>query len=425
MRKIHYFANGSWSCGLSTAQLLYQKSIINAAETWNALYSGKRGITRLYTSYFAGRLFPTQLAMRNEKLATGWKQKERGDGWSGAQGHVAGSCSEHINEEKELGSPLDEVRKGEAPPPRSYFPLREVAKIELQGDYFTEGGLHQEALECYGVVGKAYQIAYPEGHHQQVGILIKLSGALRRTGRLESSKANAKRALRMAEAADAPHLELIVEGLLELGLTQDALNEGEAGPTFEEAVTVVQEFHDFGSSHKMLRLVPRLSRRFNLNFEEKFLYFSPFDWDRTYALADQCLHLATNFFRKRNEHAGVQRVLQTRVQLLDKKFFNMRDFAGRIHTMRGHWMRQARSLTDAPTPDELLRYSPTIHQVYRDFQYELNAPIGRENEVASGVNRVVLDMGNPYRRRGRQSREMMRDADRNFAKYTRRSDFTQ
>lgn len=414
MRNIQ-FATPGWSTCFRTINGIFLNSAFGVSEKYQSLCCNKRYITRLYTSYFAGRLFPTQFAAKNETLKHQWKRQHEETGDAVASGV---SCVP-----TEL-SHSKRTQEGKNTSQRCYFPLGEVAKIELQGDYLTEGGLHQEALEHYGVVAKAYLLAYPEGHHQIVGILLKLSGALRRTGRLKSSKSNIKRALAMAEGCDAPHLELIVEGLLELGLTEEALNEDTAGTTYEEAVTLVQQFHDFGASHKMLRLLPRLSRRFNLNFEEKFLYFSPFDWDRTYALADQCLHLATAFFRQRNNHEGVQRVLQTRVQLLDKKFFNMRDFAGRIHTLRGHWMRQARALTDAPTPDELLRYSPTIHQVYRDFQYELNAPIGRENEVSSGVNRTVLDMGNPYRRKGRHSLEMMRDADRNFAKYVREKDFS-
>ncbi|EPY28936.1 hypothetical protein STCU_04807 [Strigomonas culicis] len=317
----------------------------------------------------------------------------------------------------------------EARPPRPYAPLGEVAKLELQGDYLTEGGLHQEALEFYGVVAKAYELAYPAGHTQQAGIRIKLAGAFRRTNRLESGKANAEAALQILDGNAQPSLELIVEALLELGLTKEALGEADAGRVYEEAVNVVRQYHDMGSSHRMLRLLPRLGRRFNLNHEQKFLYFSPFDYDRTFALADQCLARAEQFYDKQcgdGDRADVIRVLTTRKELLDQKFFNMRDFAGRIHTMRGHWMRKAKVLTNAPTPEELLRYSPTIHQVHRDFKYELNAPIGREKEVQPGVNRVVMDMGNPYRRRRSQSsREMLRDADNNFAKYIRAKEYNE
>eukprot|EP00796_Vickermania_ingenoplastis_P005999 gene5999-4304_t len=389
----------------------------------------QRFITRLYTSYFAGQLFPTQLVVPKQRLPQGvFRHPGSASDEKGEINSNSGMPSEELTWDSPStdimqvhGSSSGAAKKQE--PARRYFPLAEAAKIELQGDYLSEGGFHQEALEHYGVVAKAYELAYPENHLQRVGILIKLGGALRRTGRHKSSKEVIQRALSMAENAAAPQIEIIVEGLLELGLTQEALKEETAGDTFEEGVRVVQEFHNFGASHKMLRLLPKLSRRFNLNYEQKFLYYSPFDWDRTYALADQCLQRAGEFYRKKNDREGVIRVLQTRVELIGKKFFNMRDFAGRIHTMRGHWMRRARHLTDAPTPDELLRYSPTVHQVYHDFRFELNAPIGREDEVAPGTNRVVLDMGNPYRRRGKASREMMRDADYNYQQYVRKKEF--
>lgn len=323
----------------------------------------------------------------------------------------------HVNTLRDVPSPS-------TTPQRPYVPLSEVAKLELQGDYLTEGGMHQEALEYYGVVAKAYARAYPDGHEQRVGILSKLSGAFRRTGRLASSKAIAEDALAALDGSPAASLELMVELLLELGLTKEALGQADAGEVYEDAVDVVQSFHDFGESHRMLRLLPRLSRRLRLNYEEKFRYFSPFDMDRTFALVDQCLERASELYKRTGETEKRIRVLQTRKQLIDKKFFNLRDFAGRIHTMRGHWMRRAGVLTNAPTPDELLRYSPTIHQVYRDFKYELNTPIGRESEVHEGVNRTVLDMGNPYRRRGKAERQRMREADYNFAKYTRSKEFS-
>lgn len=390
----------------------------------------KRFITRLYTSYHAGRLFPNQMVMAKQRVPSQWKRdsfknfKEPKATLSGDEGEAEVTWEEentdaiHSNTKEQLSS-----EKPRIPQSRPYFPLGRAARVELQGDYLTEGGLHQEALEHYGVVARAYELAYPTDHPQNIGVLLKVGGALRRTNRLESSKHNLLNALKKIDESSSPHMELIVECLLELGLTKEALGEADAGSTFEEGVQVMREFYDFGASHKMLRLLPNLSRRFNLNFEEKFLYFSPFDYDRTFALADQCLLRAERFYRSRSDQQGVVRVLETRIELVNKKFFNMRQFAGRIHTMRGHWMRRARTLTDAPTPDELLRYSPTIHQVHRDFQYELNAPIGREDEVAGGTNRVVLDAGNPYRRRGRHSKEMMRDAEFNYQKYVNRKEY--
>ncbi|AIO00483.1 hypothetical protein LPMP_302600 [Leishmania panamensis] len=399
-----------------------------------ALRCQARLITRLYTSYYKGELFPNQLVRplerlpRGVSLAAARKSQQTAAPSSSGSGNAAAAASPEVVTWEDVDS-TDLVHTNEQSrvvmaevglaPRRPYVPLSEVAKMELQGDYLTEGGLHQEALEYYGVVAKAYELAYSKGHPQVAGIRLKLAGAFRRTRRLTSSKANCEAALQMLDSTDQPPLELIVEALFELGLTTEAMNDASAGTIFEEAVTLVDTFHNSGQSHKMLRLLPRLGRRFNLNFEEKFLYFSPFDYDRVFALADQCLEKAEAFYQARNDRAGVMRVLQQRKELIDKKFFNMRDFAGRIHTMRGHWKRRAQVLTNAPTPDELLRYSPTIHQVHRDFKFELNAPIGREKEVQPGVNRVVQDMGNPYRCRGVHSQRMLRDAEKNFEKYVR------
>ncbi|KPI85966.1 hypothetical protein ABL78_4968 [Leptomonas seymouri] len=414
-----------------------------AAGLVGVLQCQRRYITRLYTSYYKGELFPSQLVRPLERLprgislavARGRQPSDAVATSSPADLGANGSASKpesvswadvdstdlvHMNAQQSAVS----AEPGLAPK-RPYVPLGEVAKLELQGDYLTEGGLHQEALEYYGVVAKVYEMAYPKDHPQVSGIRVKLAGAFRRTNRLESSKASCEAALQMLDNAPQPPLELIVEALLELALTLEAMGDAAAGSIYEEAVTVVDTFHNSGQSHKMLRLLPRLGRRFNLNYEEKFLYFSPFDFDRVFALADQCLARAETFYEGKNDRAGVMRVLQQRKELIDKKFFNMRDFAGRIHTMRGHWKRRAQTLTNAPTPDELLRYSPTIHQVYRDFKYELNAPIGREGEVQPGVNRVVQDLGNPYRRRGIHAQRMMRDADKNFAKYVRAKEFGQ
>jgi tetratricopeptide (TPR) repeat protein len=400
----------------------------------------RRHITRLYTSYYKGELYPSQLVRPLERLPRGVSLAAARKGQTfGATPVTAAAASAskpaatlesvswddvdstdlvHVNGRQTAVSP-----EAGLAPRRPYVPLGEVAKLELQGDYLTEGGLHQEALEYYGVVAKAYELAYPLYHPQIAGIRVKLAGAFRRTNRLESSKANCEAALQMLDSTPQPSLELIVEALLELGMTAEAMKDATAGSIYEEAVTLVDTFHNAGQSHKMLRLLPRLGRRFSLNYEEKFLYFSPFDFDRVFALADQCLARAEAFYEGKDDRVSMMRVLQQRKVLIDKKFFNMRDFAGRIHTMRGHWQRRTQHLTNAPTPDELLRYSPTIHQVHRDFKYELTAPNGREGEVQPGVNRVVQDSGNPYRRRGFLSQRMMRDADKNFAKYVRANEF--
>ncbi|KAH9579934.1 hypothetical protein LSM04_004593 [Trypanosoma melophagium] len=418
---------------------------------FTALTQQHRWITRLYTSYYPGDLYPSQLVQQKQRLPGGMtlsdvQKKAALEGTVkknktlAAAGVGTNTSSGDDNEDEPKGvswgdaSCTDimhtgDMRQSQGIPvkkERPYVPLGEVAKLELQGDYYMEGGLFQEALEHYGVVAKAYFIAYPDNHSQRVGILLKLSSAFRHVGRHESSKANIENALRMLDASSRPSLELICEALLELGLTREALGSArEAAEAYEEAVEIMHTFHNSGESHRMLRLLPRLGRRFNLNFEEKFVYFSPFDYDRTFAIADQCLERAERVYRALNDSDCIIRVLQRRKELIDKKFFNLRDFAGRIHTTRGHWMRRAQHLTNAPTPDELLRYSPTIHQVHRDFSRELTAPIGRESEVMPGVNRTVLDMGNPYRKRGRLSNKMLREADHNFAKYVRQQEYNE
>ncbi|CCW61578.1 unnamed protein product [Phytomonas sp. EM1] len=406
------------------------------------LVEPRRCITRIYSSYYVADLFPNQLIPIKQRLPRGTTASVARKGPSMVAEAVPtpvslsmASATDEVSWDDAAQTDLVQVNLDHqqsqsvlsggrtSKSHRPYVPLGEVAKLELQGDYLTEGGLHQEALEHYGVVAKAYQLAYPETHSKHIGILLKLAGAFRRTSRLESSEANLRRALDLLDRSEMPILELIVEALLEMGLTKEAMGDKEAGPIYEEAVTVANLYHRFGESHRMLRLLPRLGRRFHLNFEEKFRYYSPFDYDRTFAILDQCMSRAEQFYRRNEDSEGVIRVLQLRKEMIDKKFFNMRDFAGRIHTMRGHWMRRAGILTNAPTPDDLLRYTPTIHQVYRDFKYELNTPIGREKEVHQGVNRVVLDMGNPYRRRGMQARKMMRDSDYNFAKYIQNKEF--
>ncbi|KAG8346319.1 hypothetical protein TRVL_02849 [Trypanosoma vivax] len=403
-----------------------------------ALHQQRRWATRLYTSYYPGVLFPNQLVRPKQRLprgtslsvALGMKSPPSssggalGDGTDmpGVSWHNAGSNDALSVTTGE--SPNSQVRGAEKAM-RPYVPLGEVAKLELHGDYCMEGGLFQEALEFYGVVAKAYNTAYPENHSQRVGIRLKLAAAFRHTGRCESSRANVEDALRMLDESNRPSLELICEALLELGLTREALGLlKEAAHAYEEAMGIANTFHNCGESHRMLRLLPRLGRRFNYNYEQKFVYFSPFDYDRTFALVDQCMERAERVYSTLGDTDGTIRVLQWRKEIIDKKFFNMRDFAGRIHTMRGHWMRRAQHLTNAPTPDELLRYSPTIHQVHRDFKYELTAPIGREKEVMPGANRLTLDMGNPYRRRGRLSNKMLRDADHKFAKYVRQQEYS-
>ncbi|CUG90255.1 Hypothetical protein, putative [Bodo saltans] len=376
----------------------------------------RRDITRLYTSFYKGQLYPSQLVKATQKATSPFRGTLK-SGYAATSTPTTTPSSESTSPKWSDAHSLDVLQVNQtskdvgapAPPARPYVPLQEAAEVELKGDYYLEGGLAQEALQCYGVAATLYNLAYPENHSQRAGIAIKLGTAFRRTDRLDSSEANLESALAMLDASTRPSLELIVECLMELGLTAEAKKDDlKAGTLFEDVIAVVEAFHSSGESHRMLRLLPRLGRRFVLNVEEKFVYFSPFDYDRTFALADQSLAYAEKCYERTNNGEGLHRVLTARKHLIDKKYFNMRDFAGRIRTMRGHWMRRARHLTNAPTPEELLLYTPTVHQPHRDFAFETTAPLGLEHEVNAGTNRVVLDDGSPFRKRKVPSRERIR-----------------
>jgi tetratricopeptide (TPR) repeat protein len=373
-----------------------------------ALCAQRRGITRLYTSYYKGELYPNQLVKPTQTAGSSFRGTLKSGFAVAAASAAPPPSSESASPKWSDAHALDVLQPHQttkdvgavAPPARPYVPLQEAAEIELKGDYYLEGGLAQEALQCYGVVATLYSLAYPENHSQRAGIAIKLGTAFRRTDRLDSSEGNLEAALAMLDASTRPSLELIVECLMELGLTAEAKKDDiKAGALFEDVIAVVEAFHSSGESHRMLRLLPRLGRRFVLNVEEKFVYFSPFDCDRTFAIADQSLAYAEACYERTNNAEGIHRVLSARKHLIDRKYFNMRDFSGRIRTMRGHWMRRARHLTNAPTPEELFLYTPTVHQPHRDFAFEITAPIGLEHEVTPGTNRVVLDDASPYRKR--------------------------
>jgi tetratricopeptide (TPR) repeat protein len=374
------------------------------------LLSQRRQLTRLYTSFSKGELYPNQLvapaqraaqfrsklrsqygrAPAPDKSKAGELSREDPVKWADA------AATDVLAIQNESSKDMAELR-----PQRPYVPLGDAAKIELQGDYLAEGGLHQESLMYYGVAAKVYSIAYPENHNQVAGIFIKLGSALRQTNRLTSSKVNLEKALAMLDANKNPSLELICECLMELGQTKARLGESDAGQVYEDIIVVLDKFYEVGESHRMLRFLPKLGRSFNLNQEEKFVYFSPFDQDRTFAIAHEALNLAEAFYEGKGDLEGVVRTLEFRKELTDSKNFNMRDYAGRVRTMRGRWTRRCRILTNAPTPDELLRFSPTVHEVYRDFKLELNAPIGQEGEVQQGTGRTVLDDGSPHRKMAR------------------------
>jgi hypothetical protein len=291
---------------------------------------------------------------------------------------------------------------------RAYVPMGDVVQMELKGDYLVEGGLHDAALAHYGVCCRAYSAAYPQGHNQVAKIFTKLARAFRLTGRPASAAANAERALSALDQNETPSVEHICEALLELGLAKEAAGDAEAGALYEDCATAMTAYHDIGSSHRGLRLLPTVAKRFNLNQEGKFEYWSPFDFDRTFAIADQALDHAEKFYGAAEDHVSVLRVLETRAHALDRKFFNMRTFAGRMRTHRGRNQRKAQAISSAPTATELLQFSPTIHQPYRDYAMERTAPLGREDEVRLGANAKVLDDGDPLRHVMQVQREEQR-----------------
>jgi tetratricopeptide (TPR) repeat protein len=385
-----------------------QRGVVQPLAACGAIVTQCRWITRLHSSYFKGELFPNQLVRPQQRADEGFRTTMKSGYSAKAVAKAKSAASSEGAPKWEDANALDVLQDGQtakaigkvASSARPYVPLQDAAELELKGDYYLEGGLSQEALQCYGVVATLYNLAYPENDGKRAGIAIKLGTAFRRTGRIESSRGNLEAALAMLDASAQPSLELICECMMELGLTAEASGDDVgAGALFEDVISVVEAFHSSGESHRMLRLLPRLGRRFVLNVEQKFIYFSPFDYDRTFAIADQSMEYAEKCYERCGNAEGVVRVLEARKQLLDKKYFNMNDFAGRIRTMRGHWMRRASILTNAPTPEELLLYTPTIHQPHRDFKFETTAPLGLEDEVAPGTNRVVLDDGTPFRKR--------------------------
>ena len=282
-------------------------------------------------------------------------------------------------------------------PGRRYFPLNDVAHVEIRGDFYTEAGMPQQALECYGVCTKAYLAAYPKHHNQVARVFIKLGRAFRATGRLRSAKRNLEEALAIFDAVEQPDVEHVCELLLELGSTKAALGDDDAGVVLEDAHVVLANFHDLGSSHRGLRTLPNASKRFWLHPSSKLEWHGLFDYDRTFAVVDEALAEAERFYNKRGDIASVVRVLEARSQMIDRKFFNARMTAGRLHSHRGrNWMKKF-TATSSPSATEVLQWSPTLHQPYFDYALENTAPLGLEHLVPTQANERVVD-GDPYRR---------------------------
>ena len=292
--------------------------------------------------------------------------------------------------------------------PRPYVPLSEVAMIELQGDYCMDGGRPQDALQRYGVVAKAYRAAYPLLHNKVAAITIKLGRAFRLVGSLDSSLQNLEHALYILDRVEKAMVESVCEGLTELALTKEQLHHKDTGEAFEEAVTFFDTFHDIGVSHRTLRFIPRLGKRMGVGQERMSQYYSPYDYDRTFAIIDEALIGAERWYRSVSDSDGVLRVLERRSHTIDRKFFNMRQLTGRIQTWGGEHVRTLKARSGAPSADEVLLFSPTVHQPYRDWSMERTAPLGHEDEVQPGINRKVVDDGDPLRRQMEYSRHRAR-----------------
>lgn len=297
------------------------------------------------------------------------------------------------------------------------LPLDVAAKAELRGDYLTEAGDGQSALEYFGLVMDVYEAHYTPYHNQLAKLRIKLARAFRMTGRTKSAVLNANEALDLLDKNPRPQVEHICEALLELGMAHEAAGDDvRAAASYEDVITVANAFHDFGASHRGLRGLPIAARRFYLNIVSKMRYYSPYEFDRVFALVDMSLSQAEQCHRRSNNQEGVVRVLDQRKIVLDRKFFNMRDYAYKIRNMRGHNHKKSYSVSARPSADEILAYTPTIHQIHYDFTKLDTAPLGKEHLVQVGANAKRLDDGDPERffAQRRQLKESARSAARAF-----------
>lgn len=280
-------------------------------------------------------------------------------------------------------------------PKRNFFPLGDLAHVEIRGDYLTEAGLHMDALKHFGVATKGYLAAYPKYHNQTARIFIKLGRSCRLAGKHESSKKNLEESINILDGCKSPSVEHMCEALYEMGLTMMQLKDKDAGVVFEDSLRVLNAYHDLGSSHRGLRTLPYIQKRFFLHPASKLEYHSPFDYDRTYAIVDEALAEAERYYRNVEDLESVIRVLEHRTIMVDRKIFNTRAIAGRIRTHRGRNFLKRSASTSSPSATELLQFSPSLHQPYFDYSQETTAPLGMEHLVPDGGYEAD---GDPYRR---------------------------
>lgn len=366
----------------------------------------RRFVSRLYTSYTAGYVRPRHLTGPRPTVANSFRaQLSSAYGLKTRTTPQTESSTSSVAGDEGPNDYLVASRKEEdislvaAQAVRPYVPLDEVGQIELQGDYLVEGGHYFDALRSYAVVAKAYSAAYPENHNQRAHIAVKLSRAFRLVGKNQSAVENAEAALFMLENNSTPQLDLVVEGMMELAQAREAHGASDAGLLYEDVIGIINSFHSMGNSHRTLRMIPRLARNSSLGVSVKFNYNSPYEQDRVFALGDYALQLAEAFYRKIEDQEGIVRVLTMRSQFINRKEFEMRDYSGKAGSNRGRAHKLRQFLTNAPTPSELLLYSPTVHQPYLDRSRMYTAPVGEEDTVIPASNRRVLDDGDPWRRK--------------------------
>ena len=302
-----------------------------------------------------------------------------------------------------------------------------LSSLELYSDYLCECGGQSLALKSVTILGAiltAYRTHYGDVDIQIARILIKLTKGLRRAGYPRAARRAGWESLRVLSSPklQSVDLETMLEALLEqaqnyhhpsqtvepndegtqskdrLSLAQNGLKEITPDMFVSSSISLFAQYSDIGNVERYTRLIPRTIKMNQQLFEKRWIHYSPFDYDRCYALMDTLLELAESFHRAKGDLEKVREILLIRVQINEKKSFSRRIYAGKITTQRGRGQNRSKKLTTTPTSEELLRYAPTIHQVHFEYKYLLTAPLGQEDEVWPGVDRITED-GDPLRRR--------------------------
>lgn len=386
---------------VATLLLVGHASTSRATAFTAAVVASRRGISHIYSSYYKGALQPFQMRPPPRTVAAVHRKHMSG---SGAQVSLGVSAA----------------------PTGPFAPLSVVAATELRGDYLIQGGLAAQAVQHYALCKRVLSHAYPEHHTKNLDMVVKLARGLRLLGAHDSALTLTDRSLELlvvhtaaAAAVDSSSpssgqsstsaaavgrgeyqadLGVVVELLYERGMIlKGQRHHAAAGETLETVAALVRDKHDFGESHRLIRLMPRLGRRFNLNQEKQFFYVSPDDVDRVYLVVQNALREAEDCYDSQGDIASSIRVLEARRQIIDEKFFNMRQFTGRILRTRAQKQKRYQIMGPSPTTSELLALSPTIHQPVRDLRIETTSPLDEEGATGRGQSFKAVDDGNPLR----------------------------